>query len=473
MIYRIGKPLPLLLAILMCGCVQFEPRPIDPEVSASGFEARGLGDPGLKAFIEKNLGHAVTPWPLASWKPEELTLVALYYHPDMDLARAKWGTARATTGTAGESPNPTISAVPGYNTSNSNPSPWLGVLNFDIPIETAGKRGYRVAQAQNNAEAARANLFATAWQVRSRVQRTILDFVSTRKNVALLKQQQAAQEQVVKLLELQQPNGGVPPTLVTQARIALRGVRLSALEAQRQHLEAQAALADALGLTVAAVQNVQIDRPLSDQLPQAVSTAEARRRAVTARSDVLAALKDYEASQSALQLEIAKQYPDLHIGPGYEYDQGDNKWNLGVGLTLPVFNQNRGAIAEAQSRRTEAAVRFMTVQAKVLNDIDRATLVYEAARLKLEAARELLADVQKQRRAAQASFDAGDSGKLELAAAQLELLVNEQASVEATVKAHQALLAVEEALQQPLGVPDSALTESPERSPANQEKRPQ
>jgi outer membrane protein TolC len=440
---------------------------------AAEFEARGLADLGLKAFMEKNLGHAVTPWPPVAWKPDALTLVALYYHPDMDLARAKWGTARAATGTAGESPNPAVSVGPGYNTSNAAPSPWIGVLNVDIPIETAGKRGYRIAQARNNADAARANLFATAWQVRSRVQRSVLDFVGTRQTVALLEQQQAAQEQVVRPLELQQPNGGVPPTLVTQARIALRGVRLAALEAQRQHLEARAAMAHALGLTVAALQDVEIDRPLSDPLPPCAWTAAARRRAVSSRSDVLAALKDYEASQSALQLEIAKQYPDLHIGPGSEYDQGDNKWNLGVGLTLPLFNQNRGAIAEAQSRRAEAAVRFMSVQAKALNDADRAAMVYEAARLKLEAARELLADVRKQRKAAQASFDAGDSGKLELAAAQLELLVNEQASVEATVRAHQALLALEEALQRPLGVPDSALTESPERSPAGREKRPQ
>jgi len=473
MIRGFGTTIVLLGALVATGCIQYEPRPLDPQQVAAGFEARGLTDPALKAFLEKNLGHEMKPWPRAAWQPDELALVAFYYHPDMDLARARWGTARAATGTAGESPNPTVSLTPGFNTSSSTPSPWIGVVGFDIPVETANKRGYRIAQAQHSADSAKAGLFGAAWQVRSRVQRSILDFVSTRQAVALLQQQQAAQEQIVKLLELQRPNGGVPPTLVTQARIALRGVRLSALEAQRQHIEARAALADALGLSVAAVQDIQVDRPVTDQLPQVVSTAEARRRAVTSRADVLAALKDYEASQSALQLEIAKQYPDLHIGPGYEYDQGDNKWNLGIGLTLPLFNQNRGAIAEAQSKRTESAIRFMALQAKVLNDVDRTVLVYDAARLKLDAARELLADVQKQRKATQASFDAGDIGKLDLAASQLELLVNEQASVDATVKAHQALLAVEDALQQPMGVPDTALTEWPKRFKANEEKRPQ
>jgi len=47
-----------------------------------------------------------------------------------------------------------------------------------------------------------------------------------------------------------------------------------------------------------------------------------RRQALQGRADVLAALSDYAASESALQLEVAKQYPDVHLNTGYEYDQG-------------------------------------------------------------------------------------------------------------------------------------------------------
>ena len=38
--------------------------------------------------------------------------------------------------------------------------------------------------------------------------------------------------------------------------------------------------------------------------------------------------------EAALRLEIAKQYPDVHLNPGYQFDTGENKWALGVGLTL-------------------------------------------------------------------------------------------------------------------------------------------
>jgi outer membrane protein, heavy metal efflux system len=455
--------------VLMTGCVRFEPKPVDPARVAADFDARSLSDAGLKMFMEKCLGHEVSPWPVQAWTPDMLTLAAMYYHPDMDLARARWGVARAASETAAELPNPTISVAPGYNTTTSEPSPWFVSVNVDFPIETANKRGYRMAGAGHNAEAAKAGILGAAWQVRSRVVRSLLDYVGSNQAADLLRQQQASREQIVKLMELQQPQGNIPPTEVTQARIALRSTRLAVLEAQRQSMEAKVQLADALGLPVSALQDVRIDLSLTEELPEAVSPAEARKRALTGRADVLASLAEYAASQAALQLEIARQYPDIHLGPGYEYDQGDDKWSLGVSLTLPVFNQNRGAIREAGAKRTEAAMKFAAVQAKIIADVDRAVLAYEAARLKLTVARELLTDVQKQRKAAEASFKAGDISKLELTAVELELQTHSQIIHEATLRAHQAKLAVEESLQQTLNVPDSAVLPWPrDSSPAKQ-----
>ncbi len=44
---------------------------------------------------------------------------------------------------------------------------WQGQdIALDIPIETAGKRGYRMAEARYLSEAARLNIAQTAWEVR-------------------------------------------------------------------------------------------------------------------------------------------------------------------------------------------------------------------------------------------------------------------------------------------------------------------
>ena len=62
-------------------------------------------------------------------------------------------------------------------------------------------------------------------------------------------------------------------------------------------------------------------------------------------------------------LELARQYPDLHVGTGYTFDQGQNKWALGLSIDLPLLDQNQGPIAEAEAARDEAAARFVAIQA--------------------------------------------------------------------------------------------------------------
>jgi outer membrane protein TolC len=104
-----------------------------------------------------------------------------------------------------------------------------------------------------------------------------------------------------------------------------------------------------------------------------------RSRALQSRADILVALAEYAASQSALQLEIAKQYPDVHLGPGYQFDQGDHKFSLALTAELPLLNQNQGPISQAEARRAEAAARFNALQARVITEIDRAVAMYRVA----------------------------------------------------------------------------------------------
>src|SRR5207244_5176387 len=132
-------------------------------------------------------------------------------------------------------------------------------------------------------------------------------------------------------------------------------------------------------------------RPLSD----GVAGGELRRRALNGRSDVEAALAEYEAAQSALQLAVANQYPNVTLGPGYIYDIGVNKFSLSPALDLPVFNQNQGQIGEALAKRQEAAAKFTALQAGSIGAIDSALAAYRAATHQLATAAALLAGARR------------------------------------------------------------------------------
>lgn len=103
----------LLISLLFYGCVHFEAKPLDASENLSRLEQRSLNDSGLRKFVETNLHKTFTEWPPDPLDFETLTLVTLYFSPDLNAARAKSYEAEAAKISAGEKPNPSIAVVPG------------------------------------------------------------------------------------------------------------------------------------------------------------------------------------------------------------------------------------------------------------------------------------------------------------------------------------------------------------------------
>ena len=108
--------------------------------------------------------------------------------------------------------------------------------------------------------------------------------------------------------------------------------------------------------------------------------ADWRRDAAASRSDVLRAIADYDLAEAALRLEVAKQYPEVRIGPAYNYDHGVNKLPFNLSLTLPTFDLNQRAIAQAEAARTAAGRTLELTQANALAAVDAAAAARTAAR---------------------------------------------------------------------------------------------
>ena len=458
----------LVVLIAAAACVRYHSRPIAPVKAMDDFGARRLDAPELGRFLIAN--KEAETWPPAAWDLKSLTLAALYFHPDMDIARAQWGVARGGRITAGERPNPTLNPLMGYNTTSprSEITPWIPEVALELTIETAGKRGIRIAEARHLAEAARWQILSAAWNVRSRLRGALLEVYAAGELAGLLADQERLQTEFVRILEIQREAGEVSTYDLTQARVALGASRLASIEAARVKEDAQARLAGALGLPRQALQGATISfdalRGPAPDLP----AGEIRRHAVLNRSDILAALAEYEASQSALKLEIAKQFPDINLGPDYQLDQTDSKWTIGLALVLPVFSRNRGPIAEAMAAREESAARFLALQSQVIGELDAAIEDCRAAVLKARAAEDLVANLARQERAARAQRELGEISPLEFLGIQLELNAGAQARLEALTQAQEAVGRLENAAQSPLDVKDWITTMS--RVPAGPEK---
>jgi outer membrane protein TolC len=288
--------------------------------------------------------------------------------------------------------------------------------------------------------------------VRGQLRLSLLDWTAAQRRADLLQHQFDLQQQILGLLEQRFQAGTVIRTDLTLARVALARTSVELSDAARQSAEARVRIADALGLTVKAIDGEKFDFPLSvsPEATEELTAAAVRQQALLGRPDILAALADYAASESALQLEIAKQYPDLHLSPGYQFDQGEHKWSLGLSAELPVLNQNKGPIAEANARREEVAAHFTVLQARVIGEIDRALASRAAAMDQLTNQIRLARLASDQAAAVQDMFEAGGADKLELSSAQLETAVTALTELDAQIKAQQAIAQLEEAIQRPV-----------------------
>jgi outer membrane protein TolC len=435
-----------VLFLAGCAVQRYQPAPIVASATASGFESRNLADPGLQSFEEQNLSHPVSPWPPKTWDLQTLSLAALYFNPALDAARARVAGTEASLVTAGARPNPSLSIAPGI------PTPYLLTLDFAFPIETAGKRRYRIQVARNLDQAARFDLADSAWTILIGVRLALLNYFVASRNVELLRSEEKVRAEQVSILEQVFSVGEIPRIDLDLARIELSKTRVAIRTAEGQVSEAKAALAAAVGIPMVGLEGAEFSWPDMETPPtvESLSPDEVQRDAVLNRLDVRRSLAQYAATESDMQLQIAKQYPDINIGPGYTYEERSSFFTVGLSTSVPLFNRNQGPIAEAEARRKQAAASFLQTQAQVIARSERALAVYTATLKELAEAQSLYELQENQLQIIQQTIRAGAANRLSLDGAQLQLSVLARARLDALGRAQRTLGDLEDAVQRPL-----------------------
>ena len=436
-------------------------------------------------------GAPSDPWPRPSWDLSSLTLAAFYFSPDLDLARVRVAVAEAEAVTAGARPNPDIGFHPEYVTNALGiVSPWILGFTFDLPIETAGQRGIRVAWAAHLTEAARLALAQAAWDVRMRVRTALVDHLLARREIDLARGEERVRRASLDLLEERLSAGEVSRPDVDEARTDAAAAALRIVETEGRVAMTRSALARAVGVPARTLDGVDLRWSSAfeeegeweglDRLPgtETVSSPAIRTACVLSRLDLRAGLGEYAFAEEALRLEVAKQYPDIRIGPGYTFDQDQHKFGFGIQISLPIFNRNEGPIAEAEAHRREVALRVEVIQETALGGLDEALAAYRAAFEELAVARISVENLLRRRIiAGREALEAGEIDQLVLSGIEIQATLEARAGLEALRRAQGALGALEDVVQRPLdgtGLPPETAVgvESPRPSdPQGDEER--
>ncbi|WP_411728252.1 TolC family protein [Methyloglobulus sp.] len=460
------------LSLTVTSCARFQDRPLNPIGSAERIEARTLSSQALRDFFKSVIVNK-TRWPPKTWDIDRLTLAAIYYHPDLAVARAQAETADAGNTTAAQRPNPNITLSPTWISNLATAAaPWIAASSLSIPIETAGKRGFRMAKTEHLTDAARLRAADTAWLVRGRLRLAMLEMYAALEAERLLQQQLSIQRSMTERLEQQLSAGEITHLEVIRSHLALNQLQLNVNAAHKRVAESQVLLATAIGIPVDALARIELDFSKLAQPPDLslLPIAKLKETALRKRPDILAAIEDYAAAQSALQLEIANQYPNIQANPGYTWEMGEHRWLLGAtALQLPILHQNQGPIAEAEAKRNELTVRFEALQMRILGEIDRAHAGLASVLAKWRDAEKQMRLQQDNLHSAQAWFNAGETDHLSLLGAELENAVAERARLDVLVETQQVFNVLEDTLRYPIAssltatlISDSAMRKTPQ-----------
>lgn len=339
------------LALGLAGCVAYTPAPLRSERFQPAFEARRLD--------EKPPG--------AAWSGPELLAAALRRNPQVAEARAKYETARAAARTAKVGPPLTLTLTAEY--ANQAPR-WGHSGSVDIPLDVGARRTARLSTAELQALQAWYDYAEAVWSVRTSLAKAIVGRRAAEVEVGLATEAVAVRRDRLDRLTARVAAGEDDRSLALIAQGELAAAERKLTDARGRYAQSTADLGKALGVGTPEAATVVLDAPAP--IPSLAHLAEWQRDALLQRSDVLRALIDYDLAETALRLEVAKQYPEVRLSPGYNYDHGVTKLPFSLSLTLPPTDLNRHAIQQAEAARAAAGRSVETIQAATLAAVDAA-----------------------------------------------------------------------------------------------------
>ncbi len=263
--------------------------------------------------------------------------------------------------------------------------------------------------------------------------------------VEALSQTTALISQRLKAGEGSQPELSLAQSILEQARVR-------EAQAAARVPETRNTLSVALGVPVEALDGAQLSWSALEHPPEqsSLSPAMIQRLAFTNRIDLRTQLARYAAADEALKLEIAKQFPDITLNGGYAWDGGDNIFDLGPSIVLPVFNQNQGPIAEAEARRRQLRAEFLAMQDGIIGQARGALERYRGALAALDAARRAMDFQSRRLEQTERAFSVGEVDALFLSQNRLQDLAARDGYLTTLGNAQAALGTLEDSVQRPL-----------------------
>jgi len=298
------------------------------------------------------------------------------------VAQADTAVAVAQLLAARVRPNPSFSAsysksVPTYH------------YTFDIPFDFPTIRQLRIRAAQAGVDAANLRYTLARAMIALDADTTYTRAVAARERLALSRRTALDADSLRRMVERRRDAGDASDMNVELARVT---AGQQANVAANDSLELVSALLDlqaVLGMKSERVELLATDSlvvPPAAMTPQPVTLGES------------AASLSLESATLSARLQRRSIWTTPSLSLGFEHGDPDQPGILptfGLGIALPLFDRNRGGIAQAEAERARAAAELTLAQVEARNQIAHATREREYAMARVERDRQVAASAQR------------------------------------------------------------------------------
>lgn len=373
---------------------------------------------------------------------EKLMAEALAANQDIAAAIARIDQARANIRISGAPLLPSVEATGSTSGTlshnrrrTSTSSSGEALLTASYEVDLWGKNAAGLEAAKHALSASAFDKEALALVVQSEVASTYIDAVSLRQRLAIARENLAAAQQVLKLVQIQMAQGAATALDLAQQRTAVATFEAEIPTLEQQLEVDQTSLAILLGR---APGGTTVERDKLDALTLPAIAAGQPADLLGRRPDIAEAEANLKAANADIGVARAAFYPSLTLSAsaaisGLATSGTSTAASIAAGLVAPIFEggQLEGQLDLTKARKQELVATYRQTVLTSFKEVEDALSTVETGAARVKSLQTAADQAREAFRLAQLSYSAGASDFLTVLDAQRTLLDNEDSLVQA------------------------------------------
>ena len=356
----------LYIAFFIAGCQSYEPAPLDIGSYRNDLENRLLNIEPITEFANRVAASDGVPVHFDMHdgiSPSEGEVIALFYNPELRIARLEASVALAKYETAGLWKDPVFGFDGAEISSPSAPFEFGLMANVSIPI--SGRLKVEKKRAGTIYEAQLMKLINDEWNVRSELRRRWVNWATATLQVQLVNEAIDQLERIISIADTLVKAGEINRVEYRLLTVELASYKVKATDATLHLFEEELFLIGLMGLPPVSGEYLIAEFPAT----QTTVTGDETARLIDANTELAILFAKYQTAEETLRLEIKKQYPDIEIGSGYGSEFNDHRVLFGLTIPLSIWNRNQAGIASAKTQREVARAEAETTFAQLFREL--------------------------------------------------------------------------------------------------------